>query len=450
IDHAILRDALTQLNPATLPVGGSDLADAVRVSSRALQATKTSVNQLVLLSDGEEHNPALLRAGASAARYGTIIHALGFGTAEGGFIPDASDPEGKFRDRAGFPVVSRLNEELLQALAEGSGGLYGRRGAPGFLDELKESLQRGERAESPEREIEVATLRYRNFLLPAVLCLLLAPLLPVFLTRRQVLSSAAPVLLAFLFLSLATAQAGEAARGRQAFAAQRYDAAHEHFSRAAEDSREEENRQRYQLAAATAAYHAGSYEDSLSHADEAAGSPEKTISAEARFVQGNARYQIGARAEPPRKREAWEAACEAYRSALRDDPTHQAAAENLAFLLDQLAQLPPPEDDPPPNPEDPAPPEDPEDQPPSEKPEGQPGSPPPPASPRPQDDPTPENEEEEPADSQPDPDAELRDPQRQPEESPEDYARRVLGQHSRLGPKPPRQNPPPPPRDKDW
>jgi Ca-activated chloride channel homolog len=77
------------------------------------------------VSDGEDNGdgwPAVARQLRDAQ---VIVHTVGVGTPEGAPLPDPQGGVSAFKlDRQGRQVVSRLEPEILQRIANASGGIY--------------------------------------------------------------------------------------------------------------------------------------------------------------------------------------------------------------------------------------------------------------------------------------------------------------------------------------
>lgn len=100
---------------------GSNLAQALEFAGQTLGDDRARGRAVVLLSDGETED----RAGALAAagrlnRRGIAVFALGIGTVAGAPVPGASG----FLRTADALVISRLDRELLTAIAQQTGGGY--------------------------------------------------------------------------------------------------------------------------------------------------------------------------------------------------------------------------------------------------------------------------------------------------------------------------------------
>jgi len=124
-DISALQGLLSALNFNSLPVQGTSLASAVSLSSQML-APYPGKKALVLVSDGEDHQPQDLQNAVKIARDNNIkIVAVGIGTKEGDLIPVVtSSGSGYKKDRDGKPVLTKLEDSSLMSLASATGGVY--------------------------------------------------------------------------------------------------------------------------------------------------------------------------------------------------------------------------------------------------------------------------------------------------------------------------------------
>jgi Ca-activated chloride channel family protein len=103
------------------------------------------------------------------------VIALGIGTEAGALIPD--DGQGIVKDDRGAAVLSRLEREPLERLAEETGGVYV--DAANWLDLaglVESTVSQGRAGEFVERREKRAVHRFQWFLAPALLALLLSQL----------------------------------------------------------------------------------------------------------------------------------------------------------------------------------------------------------------------------------------------------------------------------------
>ena len=130
-DKSAFRLFLRGLNPAQMPIGGTNLSMAIREGIKRLsssgdrgdRASRSRV--LLLITDGEdlskEAGEDVKEAANEAKEAGVLIYAIAVGTRSGEPIPilnkDGSHA-GYQRDRSGKPIYSKLNMQLLQELTK--------------------------------------------------------------------------------------------------------------------------------------------------------------------------------------------------------------------------------------------------------------------------------------------------------------------------------------------
>lgn len=197
-DAAALRFYLASLDRLVLPTRGSNLTRALELATRTLAGEPSA--SVVVLSDGDfgEGLSDLEQALEALTISGIDLYVLGLGTPEGEAVPL---PDGGWLQHEGQPVITRLNEVRLQALAEAGGGSY-RRAAGDGSDWSALYGQMKRRGETVAAEEEATgQLSWREYypwaLLPALL-LLFVTLMP----YRLLPKGQAALLLVGLFLGL--------------------------------------------------------------------------------------------------------------------------------------------------------------------------------------------------------------------------------------------------------
>lgn len=182
IDYAAAALFLDAMEPDLMPVQGTDLGAALRVSLDAFEESAGEARVLVVVTDGEDHEGTFQDEVERAVAMGVRIHTVGVGSAEGVPIPvvDAGGrPQRFLRDEDGNVVTTRLDEATLRAVAEGTGGRYVRVGTGGTaFDDLMEELAGGEGVELDTRQVTQYEEQYAYFLGLAFLLLLIDAALP--------------------------------------------------------------------------------------------------------------------------------------------------------------------------------------------------------------------------------------------------------------------------------
>ncbi len=172
-DYEVLNEFLPSLNPAFMPVGGTDYEAMLHAVLEAFSASGTADRYLIVLSDGESTTEGWQGLVDDLKKKNIRVIGLGVGTAQGAFIPDEGGSYVK--DERGAVVLSKLNSSTLQELATTTNGVY--TDASAWVDLgalLKQTVASGRRGEFKERT-EIRHLeRFQWALAPALLCLLLS------------------------------------------------------------------------------------------------------------------------------------------------------------------------------------------------------------------------------------------------------------------------------------
>jgi Ca-activated chloride channel family protein len=82
---------------------------------------------IIIITDGESHDEKAIESAEKANELAIFVHTLGMGLSKGGPIPiynKYGNRTGYRKDRDGNTVVSKLNENLLQQIANAGKGTY--------------------------------------------------------------------------------------------------------------------------------------------------------------------------------------------------------------------------------------------------------------------------------------------------------------------------------------
>lgn len=130
VDHTSASMFVQNAGPFSVPSQGTVISEALRMSDAAFQRRERKYKSLVLITDGEDHDPETIKLAEQLAGNGIMINTVGIGSPEGSVIPDPDTREAK-RDEQGNTIVSKLNEADLQQLADLTKGIYVRLQDPG-------------------------------------------------------------------------------------------------------------------------------------------------------------------------------------------------------------------------------------------------------------------------------------------------------------------------------
>ncbi len=123
-DVATIENLLSALEPGMMPVFGSDIADALRLTREMIERSGVQQSRIIVVTDGIDRIIDVTRERAT----NHPISILAVGTAQGAPIPlDFAGQTGRFlQNDAGTTIVPQLDEDKLSDIAELSFGRYAR------------------------------------------------------------------------------------------------------------------------------------------------------------------------------------------------------------------------------------------------------------------------------------------------------------------------------------
>ena len=175
-DHGYLRNALERMSPESAARGETDLGSAIRAALSALDPAADDHNAIILISDGGDLRGEALKNAEAAQKRGIPIFTVGIGDPKHGATIPAEDGRGvqKFD---GKPVMVKLEESALKAIAEASKGVYVPLATAGMAETTlgaiyRRHLRKIALMEQNEEESRLGE-RYQIFLVPGLVLLLL-------------------------------------------------------------------------------------------------------------------------------------------------------------------------------------------------------------------------------------------------------------------------------------
>lgn len=123
VDHGAAAIFVSSASPDAIPTQGTVFSDALQMSARAFNTKEGRFKSVVLISDGEDHDEETLKTADDLAQQGVMVCTVGIGSPEGAQIPDSATNDFK-RDAMGNIVISKLNETILQQIAQKTNGIY--------------------------------------------------------------------------------------------------------------------------------------------------------------------------------------------------------------------------------------------------------------------------------------------------------------------------------------
>jgi Ca-activated chloride channel homolog len=124
-DYAFVRMALADISTESTSRGGTDVGDAIRkATEEVFDKQSREYKDLILITDGEDHDSFPVEAAQKAAAQGIRIIAIGLGNeTEGSRIP-ITGPDGQktFLKYKGQEVWSKLDADTLRKVAAATNG----------------------------------------------------------------------------------------------------------------------------------------------------------------------------------------------------------------------------------------------------------------------------------------------------------------------------------------
>ena len=141
-DYVSAKMFLSSISTESVPIQGTAIGDAINTALRSFSAQSEKSRAIIVITDGENHEDDPVAVAAQAAEMGARVFTIGVGSPEGKPIP--MDGE-LLTDKDGNIVVTRLDESVLQEVANAGKGLYVRAGNSEFgLNPIIDDIRRME------------------------------------------------------------------------------------------------------------------------------------------------------------------------------------------------------------------------------------------------------------------------------------------------------------------
>ncbi len=122
-DHGAAKMYISEAGPDAVPTQGTVISEALNMANNSFNRNEHKYKAVVLISDGEDHDPEGLKTAKQLAENGVMINTVGIGSPEGSIIVDPATNEPK-KDEKGNIVISKLNEPELNGISDATNGIY--------------------------------------------------------------------------------------------------------------------------------------------------------------------------------------------------------------------------------------------------------------------------------------------------------------------------------------
>lgn len=180
-DYAAAKMFLSTVNTNSVASQGTAIAEAINVAMKSFADDERS-KAIIIISDGEDHeDDAAVKAAQEAAKKGIRVYTIGMGLAEGAPIPEYDrygHLTGYRKDRNGTTIITRLDEVMLQSIANAGNGLYVRASNSNVgLEKIYKDISDMEKTEIETKVFTDYEDQFQWFLLPAIVFLILSILI---------------------------------------------------------------------------------------------------------------------------------------------------------------------------------------------------------------------------------------------------------------------------------
>ena len=122
-DYISAKMFLESINPSLISKQGTAIGAAINLATRSFTPQEGVGRAVIVITDGENHEGGAVEAAKAAAEKGIQVSVLGVGMPDGAPIPVEGTNDFR-RDRDGNVVVTRVNEQMWQEIAQAGDGIY--------------------------------------------------------------------------------------------------------------------------------------------------------------------------------------------------------------------------------------------------------------------------------------------------------------------------------------
>lgn len=122
-DYASAKMFLSSINPQMVPRQGTAIGSAIDLAIKSFGKKTNAGRAIIVITDGENHEDDAQAAAKLAADNDIQVNVIGMGKPDGAPIPINGTMSFK-KDKDGNVVVSKLDEQLCNSIAQAGGGVY--------------------------------------------------------------------------------------------------------------------------------------------------------------------------------------------------------------------------------------------------------------------------------------------------------------------------------------
>jgi len=311
---------LDSLSPDFMPVGGTNLFEALSTSISAFNPESYSEKAVILITDGESTVGDTVKAAQKAKDSDIKIFSIGIGAKDGAPVVKK---DGSFsKDHAGDIILSKLDDKTLKNIARITGGIYVKSVAGDMdLEKIysKEIRNKMDAATVSSGRKKIWQDRFQWFLGIGLLILMIEMLLPS-IKRSHAIKI---IILSTLIFNLSASNNAFAEgvshlidKGVTAYDKEEYNTALKTFIDAQLKSPDDPF---IDFNIGTAYYKSGDYQSALNHFDKAKEAEDEILKHKSYYNKGNSEFRM----------QQYKKAVESYTKAIELNPDDQKAIANL-------------------------------------------------------------------------------------------------------------------------
>lgn len=173
-DYVSAKMFLNTITPNLIQTQGTAIGAALQTAITSFGSPESEAGRaIILITDGENHEDDAIAAAKQAKELGIQVFVIGIGKPEGAPIPKLGTND-YFKDRSGQVVVSKLNEDMCQQIAQAGSGAYVRcDNTNTAMRALQQELNRIATAELESTVYADYNEQYQSFVLLALLLLVI-------------------------------------------------------------------------------------------------------------------------------------------------------------------------------------------------------------------------------------------------------------------------------------
>ena len=171
-DYAAARLFLSGINPGMVPTQGTAIGEAIDLCVNSFGESKKS-RAIIIISDGENHQDDAISAAKKANDKDIRVYTVGIGSPDGAPIPLIinGNKAGMKKDKDGSTVITKMNPEALQEIANAGDGVYVNGNTTNSLKGVLDHIDKLEKSSIDSRVFSNYEDRFQYFLALSLLLL---------------------------------------------------------------------------------------------------------------------------------------------------------------------------------------------------------------------------------------------------------------------------------------